>query len=394
MPIQTGISLTAAPNLRAFASCVARPSPSLSLSPADWVRLGRLYPANVFRHPDPHVARWRGLEACRQLHGPHHRGTLDLGLILTIFDVLPGSLPPPIRCVCSTRLRVRVYYRKLIGACDPLCLIHFTGPIQVVLSWRGGGRWFSQMWKVDHFVAENTTLIFDPTTGGQGGEGMTDSGQWWIENVLEECDSPNEFFFDEKYSWLGLDYFGPFPPAVRDVPGLGLSLVRFPLPDESDAARCVRKARVLLGARLAIMLIGASPIMSSWPRFGFRTKDLYYFFNDTADMSADLVATQTRVLFNMTGTMSAPVKDVTIRGITMRDTRITYLDAHGMPSGMSRNAPPPHWNSPAVSVPSPFVGQPRRGRSRSLPRSAHRLPYLTRLSPPPPTHTTSAGRRG
>lgn len=131
----------------------------------------------------------------------------------------------------------------------------------VVLSWRGGGRWFSQMWKVDHFVSENTTLIFDPTTGGQGGEGMTNSGQWWIENILEECDSPNEFFFDEK------------------------------------------------------------------------TKELYYFFNETSDMSADLVATQTRVLFNLTGTMSNPVKDITIRGLTMRDTRITYLDPHGMPSG-------------------------------------------------------------
>jgi hypothetical protein len=54
-------------------------------------------------------------------------------------------------------------------------------------AWRGGGRWFSQMWKVDSFVSENTTLIFDPTTGGQGGEGMTDASEWWIENVLEEC---------------------------------------------------------------------------------------------------------------------------------------------------------------------------------------------------------------
>lgn len=52
----------------------------------------------------------------------------------------------------------------------------------VILSWRGGGRWFSQMWKMSHFVKENSTLIFDPTTGGQGGEGMTNSGQWWIEN--------------------------------------------------------------------------------------------------------------------------------------------------------------------------------------------------------------------
>merc|ERR1719272_2861384 len=132
----------------------------------------------------------------------------------------------------------------------------------VVLSWRGGGRWFSQMWKVDHFVKTNNTLIFDPTTGGQGGEGMTTSGQWWIENVLEECDSPEEFFFDEK------------------------------------------------------------------------TEQLYYFFNKTGIPStADWVATKTRVLFNITGTMQDPVTDVTIQGVTMRDTRITYLDPHGMPSG-------------------------------------------------------------
>jgi hypothetical protein len=117
------------------------------------------------------------------------------------------------------------------------------------------------MWKMSHFVKENSTLIFDPTTGGQGGEGMTDSGQWWIENVLEECDSANEFFFDEK------------------------------------------------------------------------TEKLYYFFNGTVPEQADWVATKTKVLFNLTGTMTAPVTGVTIKGVTMRDTRITYLDAHGMPSG-------------------------------------------------------------
>jgi hypothetical protein len=131
----------------------------------------------------------------------------------------------------------------------------------VILSWRGGGRWFSQMWRMSHFVKENNTLIFDPTTGGQGGEGMTTSGQWWIENVLEECDSANEFFFDEK------------------------------------------------------------------------TKHLYYFFNASMPAEQEWVATKTRVLFNMSGTKTAPVKDVTIRGVTMRDTRITYLDPHGMPSG-------------------------------------------------------------
>ena len=75
---------------------------------------------------------------------------------------------------------------------------HYKDPsTAVVLSWRGGGRWFSQMWKVTHYVPENKTLIFDPTTGGQGGEGMTTSGQWWIENVLEECDSVKQPYFPD-----------------------------------------------------------------------------------------------------------------------------------------------------------------------------------------------------
>ena len=128
-----------------------------------------------------------------------------------------------------------------------------------VLAWRGGGRWFSQMWKVESYTAANTTLMFDPTTGGQGGEGMTSASEWWIENVLEECDDGNEFFFDEK------------------------------------------------------------------------KKQLYFNFNNTKPTGTeDWVATKTRVLFNISGTMAAPVKDVTIRGLTMRDARLTYLDPHGM----------------------------------------------------------------
>ena len=64
-------------------------------------------------------------------------------------------------------------------------------------SWRGGGRG-SRSRAVKEFVKENATLLFDPTTGMQGGEGMTASGQWWIENVLEECDDAREYFFDKR----------------------------------------------------------------------------------------------------------------------------------------------------------------------------------------------------
>ena len=37
-----------------------------------------------------------------------------------------------------------------------------------------------------------------PVAAGQGGEGMTNAKEWYIENVLEECDSPDEFFYDAK----------------------------------------------------------------------------------------------------------------------------------------------------------------------------------------------------
>ena len=68
--------------------------------------------------------------------------------------------------------------------------------------------------------------------------------------------------------------------------------------------------------------------------FDEKEEKLYYFFNNTKPTGKEeWVATKTRVLFNLTGTKDEPVTDVTIKGVTMRDTRITYLDPHGMPSG-------------------------------------------------------------
>jgi hypothetical protein len=134
----------------------------------------------------------------------------------------------------------------------------------VVQSWRGGGRWFTQQWRVESFDRDTATLKFDPTTGHQGGEGMTSSGQWWIENVKEECDSANEWFFDAQEQML---YFNP---------------------NSTDAGPTGEEQ-------------WAVPL--------------------------------TRVLFNISGTQEQPVKDVSIKGLTLRDTRHTYFDERGMPSG-------------------------------------------------------------
>lgn len=136
----------------------------------------------------------------------------------------------------------------------------------IVQSWRGGGRWFTQQWAVKSFVRENSTLIFDPKTGMQGGEGMTSSGQWWIENVKEEVDDANEWFFDAEEQML---YYNP------------------------------------------------------------NTTD----FKSGPSGSEEWAVTLTRVLFNIEGTQDKPVKNVALRGLILRDTRHTYLDTHGMPSG-------------------------------------------------------------
>jgi hypothetical protein len=55
--------------------------------------------------------------------------------------------------------------------------------------------------------------------------------------------------------------------------------------------------------------------------------------DDDHDEQDEFVATQHAVLFNISGTAADPAHHIAIRGLVLRDTRYTYMDAHGMPSG-------------------------------------------------------------
>jgi hypothetical protein len=81
-----------------------------------------------------------------------------------------------------------------------------------------------------------------------------------------------------------------------------------------------------------------TPHLASPRRYYFdpREKKLYYNPNSTtAGPTGDeaWVATKTRVLMNVSGAMGAPVRNVSVLGMRLVDTRQTYLDVHGMPSG-------------------------------------------------------------
>jgi hypothetical protein len=42
-------------------------------------------------------------------------------------------------------------------------------------------------------------------------------------------------------------------------------------------------------------------------------------------LTSSAVSAQAKVLFNISGTMAEPVRDVAIRGLTIRDAAYTYL---------------------------------------------------------------------
>ena len=133
----------------------------------------------------------------------------------------------------------------------------------LVVAWRPS-HWYTWMFGVKAQtvgpVPAAASLLFG-SGGNQGAEGADRADEWFIENVAEELDAPNEFFFDVTTNELRLVYNGTgSPPTEVEVPTL-----------------------------------------------------------------ATLIA--------MHGSLGHPVANVTLEGITFRDTRPTFLEARGTPSG-------------------------------------------------------------
>ena len=122
--------------------------------------------------------------------------------------------------------------------------------------------------------ASGTAGTFDFVRGGfQGGEGFPAGAEWFIENVEEELDSPLEYYYNDVTKELLF------------------------VPNGTAAALSVGNARK-----------APPPVPPSGTEF---------------------VATNLKVLFDVQGTADAAVKDVTLRGLVLTDTAVTFLDDHG-----------------------------------------------------------------
>ena len=143
---------------------------------------------------------------------------------------------------------------------------------------RRPAHWYTNMFEVRSLhqqeQRQHQSILMFEKGGFQGAEGVVEGEGWYIENVLAELDSEREWYYDSSEQLL------IYKPNITD-------------------AAAVRQD----------------------PKSGLLTPTGYF------------VATNLKVLFNITGTKAFPAQHVAIRGVTLRDTAYTYLDPHGLPSG-------------------------------------------------------------
>jgi len=117
-----------------------------------------------------------------------------------------GGAPKPPRCIVRFPLGVHVDSKLPNAPYENL-------GSAVVHAWRPG-HWASWQFEVDGKKSNETTFIFE-RGGFQGGRGEDRGEAFFIENVEEELDAENEFFFDEKSKMLM--YFSKEQPKAGNV---------------------------------------------------------------------------------------------------------------------------------------------------------------------------------
>jgi hypothetical protein len=83
-----------------------------------------------------------------------------------------------------------------------------------VFVWRPA-RWANWMFQVADYNPETGNITFG-AGGNQGARGNQEGGDWFIENLFEELDHPNEFYYDKRTKNLYLWYNGTGAPPVDD----------------------------------------------------------------------------------------------------------------------------------------------------------------------------------
>ena len=178
-----------------------------------------------------------------------------------------GGAPKPPGCIA--RWPRGLYYNKSVLPNSP-----YKDPTTGIAQVWHPGHWASWMFDIveknDKGASSGTQLMFGKggfqgARGAYGNSGnppsssrMADS--FFVENIFEELDADNEFFYDEKTSTL-------------------------------------------------------------------------YYYSSSGAPKGPVESTFLKTFISIVGTQEKPVRDVRVLGVGFRDTAISYLDNHSMPSG-------------------------------------------------------------
>ena len=173
-----------------------------SLTPSSWL------PPTLPTKPDSQIDP---AEPIRNSSDWFKKYTLGVGGPCKVFD-------PPAGYWCSTNnARTPLFMVPSGMVADKTVLPNSpykTPKGAIVHTWRPA-HWASWMFEVDSYNASSGTFVFGKG-GFQGGHGDKIGAEIVVENVMEELDSPNEWFFDEDSKTLYFFYnatSGTEPPS-------------------------------------------------------------------------------------------------------------------------------------------------------------------------------------
>jgi len=138
----------------------------------------------------------------------------------------------------------------------------YTASEGMVLTYWRPGHWFSVMSRTEGILPNGTVKFGEG--GFQGAEGHDTGAEWFVENVLEELDAPNEFYFDKRAATLHLCFNGTGPPPAQvEVPHLA-ELVRLEGGQDQPVANVTIQGVTLTGTRPTYLDPHGLPSAGDW----------------------------------------------------------------------------------------------------------------------------------
>jgi hypothetical protein len=218
------------------------------------------------------AAQFSPPEPFRNITGNYTRFALGVGGACSVFS-------PPASLWCSTERTQSggdapfQLPTGLVASLSTLPHAPYAQPATAIVHAFRPSRWESYMYQVNGSDSGSPGLVTLSFGGGgfQGARGSAVGEAFYVENVAEELDAPGEWYYSRATGVLYL-----WHNASSGTP--------------------------------------PPPCQPNTPGTGVE-------------------APLARVLVNITGTPAAPVRNVTLQGIGLRDSRYTFMDAHAVPSG-------------------------------------------------------------